>query len=462
MSGDWGAVSLLPTLLVLVVAVRTRRPLEALVLGALFGHLMLSPSRFPAAFLDGLQRVMAQPASVWVTLVVLLFGALVGILARTGGSRAFGEALARTLPTPPKLLRGAWALGIVTFVDDYLNALAVGAAFRSAADRFRISRAKLAYVVDSTAAPVCVLIPASTWTVFLVGLFEENGLASAGEGLGLYLSLIPFLLYPWIALVLVFLVTTGRVPDFPAMAAEERAADAGTTVEVAALDEGLEPPPGSRPPGRPGLRAPAFLVPILLLPAATLVLSGDALYGVSVAIAVAALFAAAVRPAEGFSGIADGAIRGAEQMLYPIGIVLVSFVLRDVNEALGLTGYVIGVVEPLAAEWALPALVFVSLSGVAFATGSFWGTYTVSLPVVIGLAGAVSAPLPLTLGALVSAGAFGSHACPYGDSTVLAARSTGCPIMTHVRTQLPYALVAAGLATLGFVVLGLLLAGSHG
>ena len=192
----------------------------------------------------------------------------------------------------------------------------------------------------------------------------------------------------------------------------------------------------------------------------TLLLGGDALLGVSAALALAVLLAGAVGPSGGFGIVADGALRGMEAMLHPIGIVLVSFVLRDVNDALGLTEWVIGAVEPLATGWMLPALVFVALAGVAFATGSFWGTYTVSLPVVVGLGGAVEASLPLTLGALVSAGAFGSHACPYGDSTVLAAKSSGCGIMAHVRTQLPYALLAAGVATVGFVVLGLLLAPS--
>ena len=147
-----------------------------------------------------------------------------------------------------------------------------------------------------------------------------------------------------------------------------------------------------------------------------------------------------------------------EQMVYPLGIVLVSFVLRDVNDALGLTGFVIAGITPIATAWLLPALVFASLSAVAFATGSFWGVYTVALPIVLGLQQALGAPLPLTLGALVSAGAFGSHACLYGDATVLAARSAGCPLGEHVRTQLPYALLAAAASILGFAALGLLFA----
>ena len=399
---------------------------------------------------------MAEPASVWVVLVVMLFGALIGILARAGGSRAFGEALSRRLRTRRAVLLGAFGLGIVTFVDDYLNALAVGAAFRGAADRIGISRARLAYVVDSTAAPICVLIPASTWTVFIAGLFEQNGLAAPGGGIGLYATIIPYLLYPWFAVLLVLAVILGVVRDFGPMADSERAVRSGKVPQAAALDEGLEPPPTAGPPARPGLRTPAFVLPILTLPAATLALGGDALFGVVAALGVALLLTGLVRPAGGLGPVADGAFLGMEKMVYPLGIVLVSFVLRDVNASLGLTEFVIGSVQPIASAWMLPALVFVTLSGVAFATGSFWGAYTVSMPVVVGLASELGAPLPLTLGALVSAGAFGSHACFYGDATVLAARSAGCSLVEHVRTQLPYALIGAAAALVGFVLLGLI------
>ena len=453
-----GALSLVPSLTVLGLAVWTRRPLESLVVGALVGYLLLHGTGFLGEFLAGALAVMAEPASGWVVLVVSLFGALIGVLARAGAAAAFGTALSARLHGPRPMLFGAFGLGLVTFVDDYLNALAVGAAFRAAADRLRISRARLAYVVDSTAAPVCVLAPVSTWAVFLVGLFEENGVAAAGEGFPLYLSLIPFLLYPWIALLLVFLTILGVVPAWGPLAASERAARAGAAPTAAALDEALLPEAGSGPPRRPRLGPLTFALPLLALPAATLAAGGDALYGVVSALGVALLLAALLRPAGGPGSVADGAVRGMEQMVYPLGIVLVSFVLREVNETLGLTAFVIGGVAPAASAWMLPALVFLALSAVAFATGSFWGVYTVALPVVFGLSRELGAPPELTLAALVSAGAFGSHACFYGDATVLSARSAGCSITEHVKTQSPYALLAAGLATAGFVVLGLLLA----
>ena len=142
-------------------------------------------------------------------------------------------------------------------------------------------------------------------------------------------------------------------------------------------------------------------------------------------------------------------------MVYPLGIVPVSFVLREGNDALGLTASVIGGVAPAASAWMLPALVFLALSAVAFATGSFRGVCTVALPVVFGLSREPGAPLGLTPAALISAGAFGPHACFYGDATVLSARSAGCSITEQVKTRLPCTFLAAGLAAVGFLALGL-------
>ena len=260
---------------------------------------------------------MAEPASVWVVLVVLLFGALIGILARAGGSKAFGEALSRRLRTRRGVLLGAFGLGVVTFVDDYLNALAVGAAFRGAADRMGISRARLAYVVDSTAAPICVLIPASTWTVFIAASSKRTGSPRRAAGQSSTsphpLSPLPVVRDPAGARG-----HPGGGPRSRADGAAERELRSGAVPATAALDESLEPT-ANQAPARPGLRTPAFLIPILVLPAATLALGGDALFGVVTALGVALLLTALVRPAGGLGPVADGAFLGMEKMVYPSG-----------------------------------------------------------------------------------------------------------------------------------------------
>ena len=148
----------------------------------------------------------------WVIIVCGLMGSLITLLMRVGAADAFSHALAAKATGARSALLYTWLLGLLIFIDDYLNALAVGSAMRKVTDKFKVSREKLAYVVDSTAAPVCVLVPVSTWAVFFSGVLEASDVAEPGEGMALYLSAIPYMLYPWIAAVMVPLVAMGKIP----------------------------------------------------------------------------------------------------------------------------------------------------------------------------------------------------------------------------------------------------------
>jgi Na+/H+ antiporter NhaC len=442
-------VSLVPALAVLVLALATKRTFEALLGGTLVGYALTSGWGFFSAFTDSLLAVMKDETVGWITLVVGLFGALIALLVRSGGTLAFGEKVAAFAKGKRGALVVTWFMGLAIFLDDYLNALAVGSSMQRVTDRFRVSREKLAYFVDSTAAPVCVLVPLSTWAFYVAGLFEGVGAAPTGEGLALYRSVIPYLIYPWIAVLLVPLVAIGLIPDLgPMRRAEERAGSG----DVA--------PPGSpsfdetfgakTPPSKP--RLVNFLVPLSVLVGVSWYLN-DALKGVLVAVAFT-IALLAIQRLLSFREISETFFLGFQSMVYPLAIVVMSFGLRNVNEDLGLTLYVIESVKPIMSATLLPAVAFVTLSLIAFATGSFWGVYAVSLPIIVPLAQSMDVSLPLALGAVVSAGAFGSHACFYGDATVLSASASGCEIHAHVMTQLPYVLVAAAISTLLYVVLG--------
>ena len=175
----------------------------------------------------------------------------------------------------------------------------------------------------------------------------------------------------------------------------------------------------------------------------------DALKGVLVAVALAAVLLARRLS---FAELSKSFFQGFESMVYPLAIVVMSFGLRNVNEDLGLTHFVIETVRPVMSAALLPAIAFVSLWVIT--TGSFWGVYAVSLPIIVPLANAMDVHMGLALGAVISAGAFGSHACFYGDATVLAASSSGCDVFDHVMTQLPYVLIAAALSTMLYLGLG--------
>lgn len=346
-----------------------------------------------------------------------------------------------------------YLLGLVIFIDDYLNALTVSSAMKKVTDKFRVSREMLAYVVDSTAAPVCVLVPFSTWAIFVAGLLEKSEAAETGQGLSVYISAIPYMVYGWVAILIVPLVALSLIPVFgPMKKAEQRAAETGEVVppgtgKIAALEDDVAEAAKANP------RLHNFLIPIILLIFSTWYFGVDALKGVVVAIVAASLMYVVQRLLS-MNEIFDTIIEGFKTMVFPLAIVVVSFMLKEVNDGLGLTSYVIETVRPLMSGSMLPVVTFLSLSVITFATGSFWGVYAVSLPIVIPLALAMDANLALAIGAVISSGAFGSHSCFYGDSTVLSATGCGCKPIDHALTQIPYALVTAGITSVIFIVLG--------
>lgn len=442
--GEYGAYALLPTLVVISMALITQRTLEALLAGALSGFLLLSPATVvPEMAATGL-AVMQDPTMGWIILVCGLLGSLIGLLQFARGTEAFSRSAGRYLTTRRGAMLGGTGLGMLIFIDDYLNAMTVSAAMKRLFDRLKISRSMLAYIVDSTAAPVCLLIPFSTWVIYLAGLLESNRVVEAGQGFSFYLGLIPYLFYPWVAVTLVVLVALGVVP---VLGRRMKAAERGCEQRLDDGEEGGESRT-SRPP-----RLINFLLPVLVLLVATWWFDIDALVGVGFALLVTlALYVAqGVAP---LNRLFDELLRGFQQMLLPLGIVFAAFMLQSVNESLGLTETLIGWVEPLMRGSWLPGITFLVLAGLCFATGSFWGVYAIAFPIVIPLAMATGASLPLTLGAMISAGAFGSHACFFGDSTVLSARGCGITPMQHALTQLPYVLIAALISVVLFFALG--------
>ena len=425
--------------------------MESLIIGALVGFVILAPRDPLTAFTDGMVAVMQNETVGWIILVCALFGSLITLLVRVGAAARFGDAASARIRTRGGSLAVTWLLGLAVFIVDYLNVLAVSSSVKRFTDRYRVSREMLAYVVDSTAAPVCILVPISTWAAYFSGLLEETGWAPPGQGLALYVDAIPFMLYAWIAVALALLVGTGLVPAIgPMRKAERRARETGQ-VAPPGLDEAKlegETDPAAAERARPW----HFVVPVVTLVAATWVLDLDILKGVVVALGVTLAIVAGARLLRVRAAL-DTAMAGVLTMIVPLATVFGGFLLKEVNDGLGLTAYLIETVEPLMTPQLLPAVTFLTMSLVAFATASFWGIFAVAVPIVLPLANAVGAEMPLVIGALISASAFGSHACFYGDSTVLASRGAGCGVVEHALTQLPYALAAAVLATGGFLLL---------
>ena len=452
---DLGFVSVLPTLLVFILALITKRPIESLICGAIAGLIIIHGPKFVEGFAETSVRVMTDKDVAWVILVCGFMGSLIGLLIRTGATSAFTEKISRHVKSAKGVLMASWVLGIIMFVDDYLNSLAVGSAMRNLTDTYRISREKLAYVVDSTAAPISVIIPFSTWSVFFSGLIVANGIAPEGEGLSTYIAAVPYMLYAWVAVLLVPVVISGAIPALGSMkTAEHRAQTTGQTVPPDAMhiedaNKSIEPKPGVTP------RISMFVVPMLVLISATLFFDKDFLIGIYVTLAGTATVILMTRILD-MRDTFDTIIDGFKTMIEPLAVLVAAFILKDVNDALGLANYVVESMEPFLRPELLPAIIFASMGLVSFMTGSNWGVFVIILPIVTTLANNLGADMTMVIGATLSASTFGSHACFYSDATVLTAQATGCTPMQHALTQIPYALIAAFISILGYLVLGYL------
>lgn len=454
------ALSLIPPLVVLVLAIWLRRPILSLIIGAVTGFLLLDPSQVLNNFASVSLKVMADETIGWLILVCGGFGALIALLVRTGGALAFGRNALRFAKGPKSSLLMTFILGIVIFIDDYLNALTVGETMKRVTDKFKVSREMLAYVVDSTAAPVCVLVPLSTWAVFFGGLLVDNGVAAEGQGIAVYMQAIPYMLYAWLAVAMVLLVVLGIVPAIGPMKAAQLRAAQGEPAEaqvdfdqvqtsdeyaVKAIEEEFKHADNHG-------KLHNFLVPIGLLVAFTVYFDIDVWKGLLATLVITIPYYAVQRLMP-LSEMMDQMIDGFKSMLPAISTVIAAFVFKDVCDQLLLPQYVIESLSPFMTPKLLPAVVFLSMAILAFATGSSWGIFAVTIPIVMPLAQSVGADIPLVIGALLSASSFGSQACFYSDSTVLAAQGSGCNLVSHAVTQLPYALIAAVLAFIGFIVI---------
>ena len=441
---DDGFITLLPTILVLGLALWSRRTLESVLAGALAAFFIMEGLGFLDAMAQATLATLMTEDVAWVMLVCGLYGGFIALLVKGGGSHALGRALISRIETTRGGLLATWSLGLVIFLDDYLNSLTVGATMKAVTDRFRTSRAMLAYVVDSTAAPLCLLVPLSSWGAYFASLLEQNGVAAEGQGIAVFIETIPYLFYPMMALLIVPLVAVGVIPLVgPMRRAEElaeRTGDLGASEDQAlAVEENA----------RGGMSV--FFLPMLAMVLFTVFPSVDLLRGVIAGILFTFAYYALWRVMP-ILEVFDTCIEGIKSMVPVLAMLLTLFVFVEANDRLGLTPFVIDAVSPFMTAGMLPVVVFVTVSALSFTTGSNWGVIAITMPIAFPLAQTFDVSIPLVMGALFSASAFGSQACFYSDSTVLSAQGAGCATHQHAVTQLPYALLGAAVAAMLFIV----------
>ncbi|MEQ8857735.1 MAG: Na+/H+ antiporter NhaC family protein [Pseudomonadales bacterium] len=464
-----GWSSVLPPLIAIALAIVSRQVLLSLLAGIWLGWWLLgsgNPLTALADGVDGIVGVLGNAGDARVIGFTLVIGAMIATIERTGGVRGFvGWLERRAWVTSPRRAEWlAWLTGIVIFIESNLTLLVAGAVSRPLFDRLRISRERLAYIIDSTSAPVCILIPLNAWGAFNLGLLSGTGLS---DPLNTFVRAIPLNFYSILAVALAAAVIAGGW-NFGAMArAEARTREGRLLWPDAApmMDPSLLGSDAAATSG-PGFMLVPIAVLVAMVPVGLYVTGdGDLAAGsgsTSVLWAVLAGLATAWAMALGgqrrrLAELMDVSLKGAGGLLPVALILLLALALGDVTDTLGTGVFLSRVVSDNVPLALLPALVFLVSGFTAFAIGSSWGTFAIMIPVAIPIALTLGAEPAVLLGAVLSGAVFGDHASPISDTTVVASMAAATDHIDHVRTQLPYALLAGALALLGYLAIGLTL-----
>ncbi len=492
-----GWVSILPPLIAIALALIFHEVVVSLFLGVWLGALIyagLNPITATLRAIDSfIWPALYDPDHVAIIMFSMLLGGMVGVVSRSGGTRGIVEAVSPLATTPRRAQLATYLSGLAIFFDDYANTLIVGNTMRPITDRLKVSREKLAYIVDSTAAPVAAIVFVSTWVGFEISLIGDGLRIAAGQSsttpdaaavlesaspFAVFISSIPYLFYPILALVMVALIIITQRDFGPMHRAENRASRGeglfrdGAMLMVDTESSEMEPP-DEAPRRWYNAALPVITVIVVVLlglylegksklgpeGGSLLDIFGEAnpfsallwgsLFGCLVAIGLAVgqrilSVQAAIR----------GWIAGIRSMMLAFVILGLAWSLGEVTEVLGTAQYLTGLISDTLPVAALPGIVFVTAALVAFATGTSWATMAILVPLVIPLAvalgggmdlsGGVSNPHLLAATAAVLAGAiWGDHCSPISDTTVLSSMASACDHVDHVRTQLPYAVAVA-------------------
>lgn len=473
------AWSLLPPVLAIFLALWARQVVASLFLGVWLGTTMLAgdPGRGFLRLVDtNLREALTDPDHVSILLFSMLLGGMVAVMSRSGGTAGVVERLEPLATTPRRSQIVTWLMGVAIFFDDYSNTLVVGHAMRPVTDRHRVSREKLAFLVDSTAAPVACVAVVSTWVGYQVSVLGDALQANGADlnPFSVFLASVPAAFYPFAALTLTFSVAVSRRDMGPMLKAERRAAGgvllADQSRPLADFDTtALEPEPetprrwfnaalpvlsvvvvmlvGLWVTGRASLEADgaagAGLAEVIGASDPFTVLLWGSLVGLTMAI-VLALGQGLLTLEESM----DATVAGFKSMLIAVVVLTLAWSLGRVCTDLGTADWLTEAVGPHVPPVLLPGLVFLVAAAVSFSTGTSWGTMAIltplAVPLILRAAPDSAALLSATVSAILGGSVFGDHCSPISDTTVMSSMASSCDHVDHVRTQLPYALLAAG------------------
>ena len=463
--------ALTPALMAITLALITKEVYSSLFLGILTGALLIAEFH-PVEILDqlfpkGVMTVLADKWNVGILTFLVILGTMVQLMNRAGGSAAFGAWASKRIKNRAGAQLSTMLLGCVIFIDDYFNCLTVGSVMRPVTDKHKISRAKLAYLIDSTAAPICIIAPISSWAAAVAGFVK------GANGISIFIQSIPFNFYALLTMLMMVIIILMKL-DYGPMLQHEKMAQGGD-LDIA----GESGPSTAESPKEERVgRVSDLVIPVILLIIACVIgmiytggyFSGKSfveafatsnasvglVMGSSVALIITIVYYM-VRQSLTFSECMDCLPEGFKQMVPAMLILTFAWTLKSMTDSLGAATYVAGLVAHSASGLMgfLPAIIFLVAVGLAFASGTSWGTFGILIPIVVSCFQEVDPQLMIiSISACMAGAVCGDHCSPISDTTIMSSAGAQCEHLNHVTTQLPYALTAASVSFFTFLVAG--------
>ncbi len=461
---DPGILSLVPATVAIVLAFATRNTIFSLGLACIIGVFVAGEGLL--GFPNLLKRALGTEAFSWILILELVIGVSIAFFQRTGAIRNFSDFIEKRRMTRTRAQATAWFMGMFVFFSDYFSPLFVGSTMRTLTDRFRISREKLAYICDSTSAPVSILVPITGWAVFVAGLLIGMGPVTDAVGaMQVFVAAIPYNLYALLAVPMVGLIAFGILPDFgPMRTAEERARREGKVLRDGAVplmsDELTDIEP------YPDIRTSLFwnfVFPVLIV----VTVAVGTFHYMELALTMeafllSAIVAGIVMRLQGIplNEITNTAMSGIKGIMPAIVILAFAYALNDLSRELQTAQYIVSQTQSWLTPSLLPVLTFAISALIAFSTGTSWGTYGIMMPLAVPIAFAFNGNqldpvLYATVAAVAGGGVFGDHCSPLSDTSILASTGAASDHIDHVRTQLPYALIVGAISVAAYIAIGL-------
>ncbi len=468
-------LAILPPIIAIVLALITKEVYSSLFIGILAGGLIYSGFNLETTmnhvFNTGFITTVADAYNIGIIIFLVILGALVAMMNKTGGSAAFGRWTSKHIKTRVGAQLATIALGVLIFVDDYFNCLTVGSVMRPVTDRNKISREKLSYLIDATAAPVCIIAPISSWAAAVAGFAKGAGSTS---GMSLFIQAIPYNFYALLTIVMMIFISVSKF-DYGTMKAYEQRAINGTYD----YEDGKS---GDETVNAKG-KVIDLVIPVIFLIIACIfgmIYSGgffdaesecyrnfitsfsnsDASVGLVFGSFITLIFAVIyfmIRRVISFKDCMEAIPDGFKAMVPAILILVCAWTLKTMTDSLGAKVCISQFIEGRAAGFQsfLPAIIFLIAVGLSFATGTSWGTFGILIPIVLSVFSGADGNITIVAVSACMAGAVcGDHCSPISDTTIMASAGGRCNHLNHVSTQLPYALTVAGVSFVSYIVAG--------